>query len=71
MSTIPLFKTAPDPESPGQLAAELAEAKRQYETTRQDVIQRGVTRVQEIETLKAELSTEQDDLELVIHDAKQ
>ena len=56
----------PQDNTPGGLAAELAEARSEFETRRADVIERGTQRSREIEQLQAELAEEQAALKSVL-----
>lgn len=67
--------------SPGGLAAQLANARtkreaavaaanQKYNAQRDSVIERGVTRIKQIDALQAELTVERGDLESVVGQAK-
>lgn len=62
-------EATPDPDSAGQLAAEMAEAKQMWNDTRADIIHRGTERVSAIEVMRAELDLEQEAIELVLTEA--
>lgn len=64
----PLARKISD-DTPGALAAELADARVAFETTRANVIDRGCARRNAINEMMAELQLEQRNLTEVINDA--